>query len=87
MRLDKPLIVQPSKISAKFINNFIEESKAIDAWRHLYPDKAGFTYRNHLESYSRLDYFLMSPSLQRINSGVQMSIGNWYPGKITAELP
>jgi exonuclease III len=65
----------------KFVNHFLEESRAVDVWRHIYPDTPGHTYRNEQTgSFSRLDYFLLSPSLVNFDS-LQMSIGNWDPGK------
>jgi exonuclease III len=48
----------------KFVNHFLEESRAVDVWRQIYPDTPGHTYRNEQTgSFSRLDYFLISPPL------------------------
>ena len=57
---------------------FLEETKAIDLWRHIYDHKPGFTYKNDSNtSFSRIDYFLLSPALFGQLEQLDMSIGNW----------
>ena len=64
----------------KFINGFLEDSNGIDVWRSLYPNTPGFTFKNNQgSSFSRIDYFLSSPSLTQLLEGIDMHLGNWAP--------
>ena len=48
----------------------------VDVWRHLFPDKRGYTWRrfNSVQQ-SRLDFFLVSDSLLIETSGVKVTPG------------
>ena len=61
----------------KFIDNFMEETKGLDVWRHLHDKSPGFTYKG--SALSRLDYFLVSPLLFQCFVRPKMIIGNWKP--------
>src|SRR5690348_12803244 len=59
----------------KFIDLFLEDTNAIDIWRHLYPTIPGFTYRQDQGgAHSRIDYFLAAPSLLQVTRLLQMNI-------------
>src|SRR5689334_6581173 len=62
----RPTDIVPKNLR-KFINGFLEESNGLDVWRSLYPNTPGFTFRNDQgSSFSRIDYFLSSPSLTQL---------------------
>ncbi len=66
---------QPEK--KKFVDLFLCETGGMDVWRGLFADKPGFTYRNDQKnSFSRLDYFIVSPKLSASHS-LDMKICNW----------
>ena len=66
----------------KFIDGFLEETKAVDVWREIFPKVPGFTYRkDSKDSFSRLDYFMVPSTLFQSASQCQMDISNWEEKK------
>jgi len=60
------------------VEDFLDESGGIDVWRKLFPNLSGYTYKNtHLSTFSRLDYFLVSPLLLQSTTAYTMRLGNW----------
>ena len=63
---------QHQKVSnaAAVINNYLEEQNWVDAWRAMYPEIVGFTWRRRKPmTFLRIDYFLMSVNMMsKVNS-------------------
>lgn len=61
-------IKRPSQ-ARKEINTLVEELDLVDVWRYFHPSDKQFTfYSNPHNSYSRIDYFLISKSLISITA-------------------
>src|SRR5690242_8253875 len=75
------------KCVPKFVENFLEDSRAVDVWRYLFPQSPGFTYKAAESKHksgiasSRLDYFLVSSFFFPLLQTPRMRIGNWQ-GKL-----
>ena len=69
---------------AKFIQNFLNETRSIDLWRILHPydeknPEAGHTcFHNKGRSSARLDYFIISKDLLQSSTKTTMLLGEWY---------
>ena len=65
-KMDRSADIIYHKKSKKVIDNYIAENNMLDIWRLQHPDKEFFTHMRLKEkvSWSRIDYFLVSQSLQ-----------------------
>ena len=63
--------------AAEYINSCIEMTELIDIWRELYPDRHGYTWhrRNPYYLHERLDFFLISDSLQQMVENIEIIPG------------
>ena len=59
------------KPASLYITTFLEELNIIDAWRQLNPSTQDYTYFSaRHSSYSRIDFFFISPALLKYNAQV-----------------
>lgn len=58
------LRIHTNKNSSEYLNNAMEEYDLIDIWRHLNPDVKQYTFHRGSMIASRLDYFIISQSLE-----------------------
>ena len=63
--------------AAKWLNAHLLNQEYVDVWRHLFPDKNGFTWRRlrPKPTFSRLDYFWVSQSFLQFIEGMKIIPG------------